>query len=409
MINPGTYENLGSELIDAGADLNNNIGTEYLKLNKKVIEAPENLIQSKDIFISAVSYYVLDFINFFGVDDGDDEEDKVKSDNIKDDDDNFILKAYRAGLDYADFFINNNSQKPTKTKANIVNGTHFLRPEDESAIIDELVNIPVSLVKFQEHVSFYQIIKESSKNKIKNIGIQVMRSTNDLYRQVASTVSLKEFQEGNIFTRRGFSQRLLNEFADNGVTGIVYRNGARHSITSYCEMLGRTLSGRTALQSSLNRFQERGYNLGIISSHFRCCPLCQPYEGATVSLDGLDDRYPSIYDAELQGLFHPNCKHSVSPFFEGYTPELVVSMDPKERELADRYGYESAQKIVYQAQERQRYIERKIRQYKTRELLSLSPVDKNLARKKVRQWQANQREHLERNTFLPRKYNREQI
>jgi hypothetical protein len=33
LISPGTYEKLGSELIDAGNSLNNNIGKEHMELN----------------------------------------------------------------------------------------------------------------------------------------------------------------------------------------------------------------------------------------------------------------------------------------------------------------------------------------------------------------------------------------
>lgn len=403
MINPGTYENLGDELTEAGENLNYDIGEEYLTLNEEVIEDPDNLINAKDAFIAGVSLLVLGFIGFF---DEDDEFDEDDVNNDGDDDFDFITKAYKAGLNYADFFIRQDGKNPEEGEETINNGAFLARAEN--VIIDDSI-APAPLIGYESHLSWYKIIKESAKQKIKNAGLQVLRSTNDIYKNVAVMVSQKEFKEGNIFTRRQMSQSLLNEFADRGITGITYKNGARYSIDTYCEMLGRTLAGRTALQSSLNRFSENGYSLGIISSHFRCCPLCEPYEGITVSLDGKDNRYPSIWDAESQGLFHPNCKHSVSAFFEGFTPDIETRLDPREKELADKYGYKQAQKITFDAQQKQRYIERKIRQWKRREKLSLSDIDKQRSSKKVRQWQLQQRNHLKDNSFLNRKYSREQI
>lgn len=399
------FEYLGDELAEAGEDLNFSIGEEYLNLNEEVIEDPESLLSSKNAFISAVSLYVLDFIGFF---DEDEEEDDDDVNNDGDDDFDFITIAYKAGINYANFIIRQDKreEKPTPTNK-IENGAFMARPKN--IILYQDKKLPAPLIGYDKHLSWYNIIKESAKSKVKNAGLQVLRSTNDLYRNVAIMVGEKQFKEGNIFTRRQMSQALLNQFANHGVTGIVYKNGARYSIDTYCEMLGRTLANRTALQANLNRYEEMGYNLGIVSAHFRCCPLCQPYEGTILSLDGKDNRYPSVWDAETQGLFHPNCKHSISAFFEGFTPQIDVRMDPAERNLVNRYGYNEAQKIAFEAQQKQRYIERKIRRWKRMAQVQLNEVDKQRAENKIRQWQQAQRTHLNNNSFLKRQYSREQI
>lgn len=405
MIDPSTYEYLGDELIEAGENLNYNVGEEYLKLNEEVIEDPENLISAKNAFLGAVSYYVLDFIGFFDADEDDDDDD-VNNDG--DDDFDFITIAYKLGIDYANFWIKQDKREEKPEPTNKINNGAFMARAQNIAV-EEMAAAPAPLVGYDKHLSWYNVIKTSAKSKVRNAGIQVLRSSNDIYKKVAIMVSERQFKEGNVFTRRQMSQDLLNEFANRGITGIVYRNGARYSIDTYCEMLGRTLAGRTAVQSSINRFNEMGYNLAIVSSHFRCCPLCQPYEGTILSLDGRDDRYPSIWDAESQGLFHPNCKHSISAFFEGFTPPVEVRMDRAERDLVNRYGYSEAQKITFEAQQKQRYIERKIRQWKRRSQMQLNDIDRQRAENKIRQWQAAQRTHLNNNTFLRRQYSREQI
>jgi len=389
MIDPSTYENLGDSLVYSGENLNYEIGIEYLKLNESVIDDTNNIFSAKSIFLSATGRYIYNF---------------VQSNIIND----FIAQSYLAGINHSNWFASylqkETGQQPQP--GNIVNGSFLARPQN---VIVDSIPAPSQLKGYGDHLSWYNIIKASANQKIESSGIQLLRSTNDIYRKVAAMVSEQQFKDGNIFTRRQMSQELLNQFADNGITGIVYKNGAKYSIDTYCEMLGRTITGRTALQASLNRYSELGYNLGIVSSHFRCCPLCEPYEGVILSLDGKNDKYPSIWDAELQGLFHPNCKHSVSAFFEGITPPIEVRMDQAERKLVNELGYKEAQKITYMAQEKQRYIERKIRQWKRREMMSISQINKDRAKSKIKEWQSIQRNHLKENTFLKRQYSREQI
>jgi hypothetical protein len=104
-----------------------------------------------------------------------------------------------------------------------------------------------------------------------------------------------------------------------------------------------------------------------------------------------------------------NCKHDVSAWFEGISPELETRVDPAEQKLIDEYGYKEAQKISYEAQQKQRYIERNIRKYKRRESVALDGKNKIAAQNKIKEWQSTQRQHLNNNEFLRRKYEREQI
>jgi hypothetical protein len=110
-----------------------------------------------------------------------------------------------------------------------------------------------------------------------------------------------------------------------------------------------------------------------------------------------------------KGFVVHNCAHDVSPYIPGLSPDLEVRVSKKEQALIDQYGYKKAQEIAYKAQVQQRYIERQIRSWKKRELTSLDDVAKAKAHRKVLDWQKLQREHLQLNPFLPRKYEREAV
>lgn len=391
MINPETYENLSINLIIAGENVVNSIGAISKKVTQKLIKNPGNLAKEK----FWIEKEVKKIIKKFGLE----SIDWIEKD---------LTQAYIKGLKNADYTIS--KLKGPISNEEIVNGS-FLANRTQVPPIAPIPEIPGQvLLQFEgyaNHPEFFGVFRSAAYYNLSQL--QIMRSADDIYRKIAVMVGEKEFQEGTILTRQKLSQELLNEYAKRGLTSITYKNGRRISIDDYCEMLGRTMSGRCSVQASLNRYQERGYNLGIVSAHFRACDLCTPYEGTILSLDGKSDKYPSIWDAETAGLFHPNCKHDISAYFEGITPEIPVRMDRAEQNIIDEFGYKNAQKIAYKAQMKQRYIERNIRKWKRYDSVSLDELSKKRAQQKIKYYQREQRNHLKENTFLKRDYSREQI
>jgi hypothetical protein len=65
--------------------------------------------------------------------------------------------------------------------------------------------------------------------------------------------------------------------------------------------------------------------------------------------------------------------------------------------------------MSYKAQQKQRYIERNIRKWKRVNVTALDKRESDIAKNKIREWQKKQREHLDNNSYLRRKYEREQI
>lgn len=312
--------------------------------------------------------------------------------------------AYLEGLKQADKEI-----KPSKILKDIalLTGFSMLRGSYNNVPPDLPGTIKMMFKKYPGHISLLNTFRAAVYSNFKNQKFQIVRSWNDIFRRVAIMAGEGNYKDADVFTRRRLSQYMLDEFAKKGIQTITYRNGVKYSIDSYCEMVGRTMTGRAAVQANLSRFWQSGYNLVMVSSHFRACDLCTPYEGRVLSIEQ-HPIYESVSDAETQGLFHPRCAHDVSAWWEGREIE-PVRMHPGEQQLVNQYGYNEAQKISYDAQQKQRYIERNIRNWKRRAGSSLTEKDKRIANKKVREWQAKQRNHLNENTFLPRKYSREQV
>ncbi|SET94893.1 Phage minor capsid protein 2 [Salinibacillus kushneri] len=225
---------------------------------------------------------------------------------------------------------------------------------------------------------------------LKRSHVQILRNTEDQYRNVVSQ-NIGDAVIG-AETRRQATQRMLNEFADKGISNFVDKAGNHWEMQSYTEMATRASLGRAAINGHMNSMQDNGMDLAIVSDHPDECPDCKPWERQILSISGEDTRYPSVSDAEADGLFHPGCGHTLNAYVEGLTKV--------ETPESDGAGYE--------VKKQQRYNERQIRRWKRRESVAMDEAEQKKAKAKIREWQARNRKLVENNN-LRRKYEREQI
>ncbi|MFD7068491.1 phage minor capsid protein [Streptomyces sp. NPDC059913] len=237
----------------------------------------------------------------------------------------------------------------------------------------------------------------------------ILRAVEDGYRQVVAEVTAAPLLGTD--TRRQATQQAMSRFADRGVTSFRDRAGRRWSMTTYAEMAVRTSVGRAAVEAHMTTLAAVGVELVIVSSSPRECRLCRPWERQVLSIGGpsgartVDVEHAvedgrtvrvtvagSLDEARAAGLQHPNCRHSVS----SYTPGITRTEDAE----SDPAGYEAGQ--------RQREIERKIRKFKNKAAASTTPEGKRAAETKVRQWQGAMRSHLAAHPDLRRLRHREQ-
>lgn len=385
-----SYEIFGAPLSGAAENVVFLMLDAITKLNKRIIKDPNSINRWKRIYNKEIEniakQFDLEWKNWANKD---------------------LAQAYIAGIKSA----NNQMKKlgiDSSIKKEIADGSFLIKRPPAILPIPEISGQVIAWFEgIENQINFFNVFRAAAYYNLDKQPLQILRIADDIYRKTSIMASESLFKEADIYTRRKFSQKMLNSFAEKGIQTITYRNGSKWSIDNYCEMVGRTLAGRASMQANLNRYNESGYNLVIVSSHFRACNLCTPYENKILSIEQTS-KYESVSDAETQGLFHPNCKHTVSAFFEGIS-EITPRLATGEQELVDRYGYDEAQKISYKAQVKQRYIERNIRNWKRKEIVSLNDNEKIRAKNKIKEWQEKQRNHLDENTFLKRKYNREQI
>lgn len=236
----------------------------------------------------------------------------------------------------------------------------------------------------------------------------VLRDVLDAYRSVV-TGATAGMLTGNL-TRREAAQQTWSGLVKRGITGFTDVRGRRWELSTYAEMATRTVAQRSAVQGQTDRLASLGVDLVYVSNAPQECERCRPYEGRVLRRDdgptGLItvahtltgepvevEVHATLDDARGRGLFHPNCRHSVSAYLPGVT---TLPRQPTEDPHGDT------------ARQEQRALERKIRKAKAQQIGALTPEAKKANGVKVRDAQAALREHLAAHPYLKRLRYREQ-
>lgn len=222
----------------------------------------------------------------------------------------------------------------------------------------------------------------------------ILRQTLDIYRSVVAETSPQVLLGTQ--TRLAAAQSALDRFANRGITGFVDQSGRNWALESYTEMATRTATMNAVTSAYRSQLSDAGQNLVIVSDSPSECVICEPYEGQILSLDDTGSDDPDVFatldEATDDGLFHPNCTHSVSLYQPGTTSIPSDTADPEARD----------------AREHLRGLERQVRQWKRRSQSSLDAGAKAKADAKIRDYQSKIRTHVA-STPAKRQRHREQL
>lgn len=234
---------------------------------------------------------------------------------------------------------------------------------------------------------------------------RVVRQVTDAYQRAVSRAAAGTLT--GAATRLQDAQVALDDLARQGVSGFVDRGGRRWELPTYVEMGTRTTTARASVAGHLERLEDAGLPLVLVSDSSDECELCAPWEGKVLSREAVTDAVMrdattgeamrvhidgTVDEAMAAGLMHPNCTHNLTAYVPGATRRGQADSNPE--------GYAERQE--------QRALERKVREWKRREAVAITPEAQTKAKAKVRDWQGRVREHTDA-TGLPRKRNRERV
>jgi hypothetical protein len=135
-------------------------------------------------------------------------------------------------------------------------------------------------------------------------------------RQVTAEVmrdNLSKGINGRKTMNRQTLEKLRGKLGDSVNTGIIDAGGRKWKPQVYVDMVTRTKMMRATNDATINEALGRDAYYGVISSH-GAKDACRNWEGKIVKLvsDAPGD-YPYYGDLPNREIFHPNCKHTISP------------------------------------------------------------------------------------------------
>lgn len=202
----------------------------------------------------------------------------------------------------------------------------------------------------------------------------------------------------------------IQSLTGNGLAVIQYPTGRVDYLDAAFRRATLTGVNQTAAEVQLRRMDEMETDLVETTAHHGARPSHAVWQGKWFSRSGQSDKYPDFYASTGYGtgpgLCGWGCRHSFFPVIEGLS-DPAYSAD-KLRELNNRtVTFDGEEMSLYDATQRQRYIERKIRRWKREaSAMDAAGLDSSAARGKVREWQAAQRDFINQ-TGLTRDYFRE--
>lgn len=232
-------------------------------------------------------------------------------------------------------------------------------------------------------------------SKLGAVEQRITRFADDAYRAVTAHAATQlVHSHATPAQAQSLAWRRLTE---RGVTGFVDRRGAQWNLASYVEVAVRTTSQRAFNASHLDRLTSLGVAQFTINHDGHPCPLCQPFEGRVLGTEAGPGVYATLDEATAAGLFHPNCRHVLLPYFAGVT------------QLGRASEWTPADERRYQATQRLRALERAVRAARYRQVTALTELDQKRAGRDVRAAQAAIRAHLDQHPDLVRRPRREQL
>ena len=235
----------------------------------------------------------------------------------------------------------------------------------------------------------------------KNAETAALRLTDDVYRQTVNRVQLA-MGTGSMTLQQAIDIA-VKDFLNQGINCIVYRDGRRVNIADYVRMALRTTATRAALQGKSAKYKALGYDTVQVSSYGMCSKTCEPWQGRIYIEDTFSfwdgevreqggilwgksnycgKWFPLLSSAIEKGLFHPNCRHSISLWRDGDPlPESVDNSDSERR---------------YKLEQQQRALEREIRKAKRKVNGFTDPENVRKAKAELRQAQKELKDFIDK-------------
>lgn len=221
------------------------------------------------------------------------------------------------------------------------------------------------------------LVRQELNTALQGTQARLLHWPDDLYRQLTAKSAIDQVLDNGL-TPAQAQAKIWQEFTDRGITGFVDKAGRNWNLASYVEMSTRSAASRAFNDAHLATMVALGIELFTVDDDGNPCPLCWPWQGRVLSVTQDDRADATIADATAKGLFHPNCRHVLIKWIRGvHSPAGEVAKP-----------FTAEQKLKYDDSQKQRRLERQVRQSKQAASIATDATSQKAALARVRANQA---------------------
>lgn len=205
------------------------------------------------------------------------------------------------------------------------NASQWTEVSIEKAVTDGVVRSLVALglaetaQEAENIVKFNKLNRDLIKTAVADTQDDLLQISQNVDRRVRTAIrkataeSLRSNLTQGINGTASLKRDILSQLGEATKVGIVYSNGHKFKPNDYVEMAVRTKMSRTHTEATINDALGREVYYGKISTH-GAKDACSKWEGKIVKLVREEPGdYPYIGDLPRREIFHPNCKHLITP------------------------------------------------------------------------------------------------
>lgn len=222
--------------------------------------------------------------------------------------------------------------------------------------------------------------KKEFKNITQSLGFATKQNGKIVYSDIAKfyqeTVDFANMQVvTGATTREQAVKRAVKRMTDSGLRFVDYDNGYSMNVQDAINRTVRTSANQMSNQLTnymMNKNIAKDDQYAEVSAHAGARPSHQTWQGQVYKVEGSTSEYDNLYEStelgSAGGLCGANCRHSYYPFIPDISVRAYSESDLEKYNSNKTQSYNGKEYTPYEATQRQRVIERSIRQTK-REIL----------------------------------------
>jgi hypothetical protein len=174
------------------------------------------------------------------------------------------------------------------------------------------------------HTAIIAALVVAVMERLTSVGAAVDRNVATLLASAQVGVAGASF--ANATDWQTLAEKLRQDVLANGVTGFIDKAGHTWKVDTYVDVVAQSSVMKAYNTGVKSEMQAQGLDLARLSDEIdeHTCEACVKWAGKILSITGATPGFPTVDEAEADGVFHCHCVHTLEPLSEVEAAQAVA-------------------------------------------------------------------------------------